>query len=145
MSTSNRLRVWVLALSSVTIMSAATPAFAATLENAYDAVPTVQTGNGITFITGGIGDEERVAMENISGEYNLHITNLNHEGAFTDNMNIAIYDIKATKLAEFNAGPMVYAKLPAGKYVVAATNENGEVRRKNIRVLRTTTNVNLVW
>lgn len=135
----------MLAVLLTTACLSATPAIAATLENANNAVPAAQTGNGITYITGGIGDEERVAMENSKDQYNLHITNVNNEGAFTDNMNIAIYDIKATKLAEFNAGPMIYAKLPAGKYVVAATNENGEIRRKNIRVLRTTTNVNLVW
>ena len=134
-----------MAVLLTTVCLSATPAIAATLDTASNALPAAQMGNGITYITGGIGDEERVAIENSADQYNLHITNVNNEGAFTDNMNIAIYDMKATKLAEFNAGPMIYAKLPAGKYVVAATNENGEVRRKNVRVLRTTTNVNLVW
>lgn len=147
MTTHSPLRLLALALSSATMLTAAIPAFAQTSDYAYslDSTPQVQTGEGISYITGGIGDGERMAMEAVAKDYNLHLTNLNHEGAFTDNMNMAIYDAKAKKLAEFNAGPMVYAKLPVGKYVIAATNEDGTVRRKNIRVSRPFTNVNLVW
>ena len=107
-------------------------------------IPIQQEGRA-TYVTGGIGDEERDMLDSVRHEYNLHIMNSSKKGEFTSDTNLAIYDNKGNQIINTAAGPLFYANLPAGKYTISAENE-GSTQRKNINISSNhATNTNLVW
>lgn len=69
----------------------------------------------VTFVTGGIGDEEREAMQEMRRDYNLHIMRSEKDGAFTGETNIIIYDRNGNEILAIEAGPLFYINLPVGK------------------------------
>jgi hypothetical protein len=89
------------------------------IPSAYAATPQQQ--NNIPFITGGIGDEERTAIEAVKKEYNLYATSAGTSGEFTGDMHIMLLDKDGKPLLETDAGPLFYAKLPDGQYTVDGT------------------------
>jgi len=94
-----------------------------------------QSGN-VTFVTGGVGDEEIAALEAAKKDYNLHITSASASGgAFKGNTQITIRTKKGDTLLTADSGPILLAKLPAGSYTVEATND-GKTEHRNITVGR---------
>ena len=90
-----------------------------------DTVPAApnQSGN-IEFVTGGIGDEERTSMEAVQNNYNLHVISAGVDGAFVGNMHLTLLDNKNAHILETDIGPLFYAKLPNGNYIVEGTHNN---------------------
>lgn len=88
-----------------------------------------QEQNGITYLSGGIGEDESKAIQQTSG-YNLHMTfSVGTENEYTSGVNVVIQKAPGQTVLTLNdAGPLVYVKLPAGKYTVIATR-NGETRQ----------------
>ena len=87
------------------------------------AVAPKQVGN-VEFITGGIGDEERTAIEAVKSNYNLYVMSAGTDGAFTGNMHLNILDKSGTSVLETDIGPLFYAKLADGSYTVEGTHNN---------------------
>lgn len=87
-----------------------------------------QEQNGITYLSGGIGEDESKAIQQTTG-YNLHMTFSAGTGnEYTSDVNVVIQKAPAQTVLTLNdAGPLVYVKLPAGKYTVIATH-HGEIR-----------------
>jgi hypothetical protein len=105
----------------------------------------VHQGN-VTYISGGVGAGEQHALEADAHNYDLAITNANKTGDFT--LNTAL-DIRAKNgrdiLQAADTGPLFYAKLPPGNYVIHATNE-GQQRTREVKIAPNhTTDVHLVW
>jgi hypothetical protein len=80
---------------------------------------------GIAHREGGIGAEERAAMEAARGEYNLRLTFADKvSGAYRADVELEIRDAQApgrpVLLQTHGAGPMLFAKLPPGRYEVKA-------------------------
>ncbi|WP_454833694.1 carboxypeptidase regulatory-like domain-containing protein [Pseudomonas lini] len=88
-----------------------------------------QQQNGITYLSGGIGEDEARAIQQAQG-YNLHMTfSIGAEGKYVPDVNLVIQkDPGQPVLTLSEAGPLVYVQLPPGKYTVVATR-NGEERR----------------
>ena len=88
-----------------------------------------QEQNGITYLSGGIGEDEAKAIQQTTG-YNLHMTfALGTENKYIPDVDVVIEKAQGQTVLTLNdAGPLVYVQLPAGKYTVIATR-NGEVRR----------------
>ena len=88
-----------------------------------------QEQNGITYLSGGIGEDEAKAIQQTTG-YNLHMTfAVGADNKYIPDVDVVIEKAQGqTVLTLNNAGPLVYVQLPAGKYTVIATR-NGEVRR----------------
>jgi len=108
-------------------------------------LPTLQQESGITFITGGIGDEERDALKAVEHDYNLHVMSAGTSGAFTGDTIIAIRTRRGEELLSTDAGPIFYASLPPGHYVVEATSD-GQTRKQDITIARgTTSHVHFSW
>ncbi len=104
-----------------------------------------QQQNNIAFVTGGIGDEEREALNEAKARYNLHVLSSSRDGAFTGDTKLSIQDHKGNTLVTADAGPLFYAALPAGKYVLMAEN-NGMEQKKPISIGKGgSSNVHLVW
>lgn len=96
-------------------------------------MPQPQQEGSITYITGGIGDEERDALNAVKNNYNLSIMSASVSGSFTGDTHIAIRDRQGMELLNTDAGPLFYAKLPAGRYTVEGSSE-GQNRSQAITI-----------
>jgi hypothetical protein len=88
-----------------------------------------QEQNGITYLSGGIGEDEAKAIQQTTG-YNLHMTfAIGTDNKYIPDVDVVIEKAQGQTVLTLNdAGPLVYVQLPVGKYTVIATR-NGEVRR----------------
>ena len=110
--------------------------------NATNLAPIDNTGvqvqpmqqNGITYLSGGIGEDEARAIGQAQG-YNLHMTfAVGPENKYIPDVEVTVQNASGqTLLALDEAGPLVYVQLPPGKYNVVATR-NGEARRDTAEV-----------
>lgn len=93
-----------------------------------------QEQNGITYLSGGVGEDEAKAIQQATG-YNLHMTfAIGPENKYVPDVDVAIQKVPGqTVLTLSDAGPLVYVQLPPGKYTVVATR-NGEERRDTAEV-----------
>lgn len=105
--------------------------------NATNLAPIDNTGvqtqpmqqNGITYLSGGIGEDEARAIGQAQG-YNLHMTfAVGPENKYVPDVDVTVLNASGQALLTLSdAGPLVYVQLPPGKYSVVATR-NGEERR----------------
>ena len=80
-----------------------------------------QTYQGISYLSGGIGEEERDALRQMDREYNVKLIFAAKDGVYVSNVNVTIEDGSGKKVLEaVSDGPWFYAKLPPGKYNVMA-------------------------
>lgn len=88
-----------------------------------------QEQNGIAYLSGGIGEDESRAIQQTTG-YNLHMTfSVGPGNEYIPDVNVLIQKAPGqTVFTLSQAGPLVYVKLPAGKYTIVATR-GGEERR----------------
>ena len=82
----------------------------------------VKDYEGIPYVSGGIGMDEREAMSAIASEYNLKIVFALKEGNYLADASVLIKNEQGrTVLDAVSDGPWFYARLPAGQYAVTAT------------------------
>lgn len=137
---SNKITV----MTSVLMLSTISPVSYADNVKVPGTIPIQQEGRA-TYVTGGIGDEERDMLDSVRHEYNLHIMSASKDGEFMGNTKIKIYDSAGNEVINTSAGPLLYANLPAGRYAITAEN-GGSTKHKNIRISSNhETNTNLVW
>jgi hypothetical protein len=93
-----------------------------------------QEQNGITYLSGGIGEDESKAIQQTTG-YNLHMTfSVGVDNKYIPDVDVVIQKAQGqTVLMLSQAGPLVYVQLPPGKYTVVATR-NGEERRDTAEI-----------
>ena len=118
-------------------------------------IPLIQTEEpakidlDVQYLTGGIGDDERAEMESVRGEYNFHALNSKITGEFVEDTQTTIQRKNGKALEtvlEVNAGPMLYAVLTPGTYVVEATR-NGELKKQQFTITSKTKarDINFRW
>jgi hypothetical protein len=82
----------------------------------------VKDYEGIPYLSGGIGLDEREAMSATASEYNLKIVFALKEGNYLADASVLIKNAQGRTVLDAVAdGPWFYAKLPAGNYAVTAT------------------------
>jgi hypothetical protein len=91
--------------------------------------------NGITYINGGVGEEEQGAMKAQRADYNLLLTFATQQsGAYRSDVQLDIMDAKGNDLVSAaNTGPMFFAKLPPGTYRISAAAE-GKTFKRTVKV-----------
>ena len=99
------------------------------------AAPTPKQQNGITYINGGVGQEEQAAMQALRTDYNLQLTFATKQsGAYRSDVQLDIMDTKGnTLVSAANTGPMFFARLPAGTYRVSAAAE-GKTFKRTVKI-----------
>ncbi len=104
-----------------------------------------QVGN-ITYISGGIGSDEEQAMKSEAKNYDLRISNATKAGDFIADTNLVIKSKNGHEMIRAdNTGPLFYAKLPAGQYVVEVT-DGDQKRVRDIKVSdRHPDDMHLIW
>ena len=82
-----------------------------------------QQQGDISFVTGGIGEDETLALKAMQAHYNLHVLNADKAGHFSGNTRIVISNMKHVPLLDTTSGPIFYAALPKGRYIVEGYNK----------------------
>ena len=97
--------------------------------------PAPHQQNGITYVNGGVGQEEQSAMRAQRSDYNLQLTFANNQtGAYRSDVQLDIADAKGNNLLSVaNTGPMFFAKLPPGTYRISAAAE-GKTFKRTVRI-----------
>ena len=94
-----------------------------------------QTQGEVTFVTGGVGIDERNELNATRANYNLSLLfSVQGKGNFLSDVNIRITDLKGKVFLEtVSDGPKLFAKLPPGRYIVSV-DLNGEAYHKTVSV-----------
>ncbi|MGH8565675.1 MAG: carboxypeptidase regulatory-like domain-containing protein [Gammaproteobacteria bacterium] len=97
-------------------------------------IPEVQTQNGISYVTGGIGKEQSEALKMIAKDYDLMLTFATRDGEYLADVDVHIEDMNGNILVDtVSEGPLFLADLPAGRYKVTAAEEGiSQIRVVNI-------------
>lgn len=103
-----------------------------------------ETQNGIRFLSGGIGMEERNAMQAEGKEYNLKLSFSLKGGAYLADVKVAIDSGKKPLVEADSGGPLFYAKLPPGKYRIAASYR-GKTQTRTVAIGKNATHVYFRW
>ncbi|APR34798.1 hypothetical protein [Paraburkholderia sp. SOS3] len=103
----------ILHLLAVCCFLAAIPAFAQT-----PLAPVER--NGVTYITGGVGEDEAHAFRQAAPRYNLRLTFASKTGQYLSDVDVRISSGERTVLAVRTDGPFLFVRLPAGSYRVSA-------------------------
>lgn len=87
------------------------------------AAPVSVRQGDVAALHGGVGAEERAAMEAKAADYNLRLTfGTKGSGAYLSEVKVAIRNARGvTVLDTVAAGPWLFARLPRGEYRVAAS------------------------
>ena len=105
----------------------------------------VESSPDVNYVTGGIGDDERSSIESAKGDYNLHVMSASTNGAFVGDARVVISS-DGKELLNVVAGPLLYVKLPAGKYALdASLGEQKKHQDFTIGGKQSSANVHLGW
>jgi hypothetical protein len=110
------------------------------------AAPTVESAKSqATYVTGGIGVEDRAQLKAREKEFNLKLVFTSAEGNYLSDVDVAVKDATdKSALALVAPGPLVLAKLPRGSYVVQATYE-GKRQTRTVKLSDSLNTVFLKW
>ena len=91
--------------------------------------------HGVKYLTGGVGSDERVAMQKIArGNYNLQFVFAEATGPYLADIKVDIQGQNGKKLVDMSTnGPWFFAELPNGQYTITVTHDGkSEVQRLDI-------------
>jgi hypothetical protein len=101
---------------------AAAPVFAGSSTESLDSRLQVKTDNGIPYVSGGFGVDERENLRAMSKGDNLELSFALQNKDYLGGAEIAIKDRNGKEILEaVSDGPLFFTKLPAGTYTVEAT------------------------
>jgi len=92
------------------------------LANDEDGMPEVQQQGNVSFVSGGIGQEESDALQAMQHNFNLRIMSTDKTGHFMSETRVVVSDANHQTLIDITGGPLFYVKLPAGRYTIDATS-----------------------
>jgi hypothetical protein len=94
-----------------------------------------KTADGIPYITGGVGLEEREEMMQMPRAYNLKLVFAVPEGNYLADVEVVISKSKGVPplLKAMTEGPWLLVQLPEGEYEISA-NTCGEKKSQTVRV-----------
>ncbi|MGH8681809.1 MAG: carboxypeptidase regulatory-like domain-containing protein [Burkholderiales bacterium] len=97
----------------------------------YAPLPAASEQNGIPYLAGGVGLEAREAMRNAADEFNLRLSfAAAADGHYLADVGVTVRNARDEVVLELaDTGPLLYARLPAGRYTVAASHDAVEQRR----------------
>lgn len=79
----------------------------------------VKQQDGISYVGGGVSDEEQQAIKGMADQFNLHLTFAVEEGNYLSDVQVSILDQEGnTVLDTTSTGPLFYADLEPGTYTV---------------------------
>lgn len=92
--------------------------------------PEVMHQGAIAYTSGGFGLEERDALKATAKNYNLIVSNADRQGKFSADTTLVITNKGNRETLTVNdTGPLFYARVPAGTYVIKAANGSQKAER----------------
>jgi hypothetical protein len=96
-------------------------------------LPMIKTNNGISYITGGIGDEELEALKTQESNFNAHVLVVSTNGEYMSEVAIRFLDKENVEVLRIlDGGPFFYVDLPAGTYTVEAASNIGTIQKAKL-------------
>jgi hypothetical protein len=132
---------WHLATAMIFVLAAwATPlgpenAVAQSDQSMPPGILIATTDQGVRYLVGGVGSDERKMMEHLSADYNVKFVFADTFGEYMSDVDVRIEDSQGKSVAHLvTNGPWLYVKLPAGGYRVQATHaaKTMEVQRLEV-------------
>lgn len=110
-------------------------ATAMTVASAADlGVMETQRLGQIEFMSGGVGEDELAGMRALALDYNLKIVTATPSGAYLAGLDLAVTDAGGSLvLSTSTRGPLFYARLPEGRYVVKIS-AGSQVQERAVQV-----------
>lgn len=94
----------------------------------------LQEQQGISFVSGGLGADERDQLRTMQDEFNLKLVFAIDAGNYLSDIDVRIMDQQGNTLVETRSdGPILMAKLPAGTYSVAVANQ-GDSKERTVEI-----------
>ena len=114
---------------------------------ALAALPHPKMENGISYLSGGVGRDQALAMEKAERHYPLSMVfSAGKRGAFLADVNVTIKNKAGKTLLDTNAdGPIMLVQLPAGDYSIDARAEGRTLHRIAKVASKGDTNVSFNW
>lgn len=123
------------------------PCILFSFQSVAESIIKPQTQGEVTFVSGGVGSDEREAMQAVRNEYNLSLLfSLQGTGEYLSEVQVNITDSKGnTTLETVSDGPMLLANLKPGRYTVTV-ELNGQVAHKKATIVRNKrTSLSFIW
>ncbi len=97
------------------------------------ALPIVQNSNGISYITGGVGEEELAALKEHEADFNVRLLATSVNGEYMSEVAIRFLNKQGEEVFRVeSAGPFLYVNLPVGTYTVEAVSSMGTVQKAKV-------------
>jgi hypothetical protein len=108
------------------IVTACTAALVGGMFGHLVAAPVQETHGAVAILHGGVGLDERVAVEQKAADYNLKLTFARKgSGAYLSGVRVVVRNSQGAAVVDTTAsGPFLLARLPDGDYTVAATERD---------------------
>lgn len=87
----------------------------------------------ISYITGGVGEQEATNFESTKNQYQLRVLNADAKGAYVGENHFIIRDKSGNDLLSAEGGPLFYANLPNGNYSIT-TETGGKSQTKHFTI-----------
>jgi hypothetical protein len=135
------LRIWAilllaLAFDPLRCSRPTTEAIAAELPPSI-VITEGKTAQRFLYLSGGVGADERAALEERGKAFNVKLVFAEQHGPFLADVKVAIDDGKGTEIVSLTSvGPWFYIQLPPGPYNVNATYKGQTQEIRNLQVAK---------
>ena len=91
----------------------------------------------VSYVSGGVGDDGKSAIESVSKDFNLALTLANPSGEYLGGARVAVRDASGKAVLDADSqGPLFYAELPPGKYTIAVSEGDREAQKRAVEIDR---------
>lgn len=99
------------------------------------ATPAIQHQGAVSYITGGVGLEEREAILAGAADYNLKVVNAIPGGAYVADITVSVRNASGQEVLRTTLdGPWLLARLPAGRYTVSASDPGRASQSRTVQL-----------
>ena len=114
---------------------AAVIALGAMCPNAFGQLPFKKTQNGVSYLSGGIGDDEEIQIRRAAKEFGLlleftEVERGQSHGHWSSDVNVRVRSGSKLLLSDTADGPLMLIKLEPGHYVIEAERASVKHSRK---------------
>ena len=136
-----RPHLFAVVLSNFLLLLALPPAAVA-----QDEILAPGFANGIPYLSGGIGDEEREAIDRARNNYNIKLVLAEASGSYVSDVTLHITTVLGEPVISIpSAGPLVLLQLPPGTYLINAAYEGRNAQKRFDVSDNLAQTVNVLW
>lgn len=96
--------------------------------------PQIRESGRVSYVSGGVSEEGRDQILSIGRDFNLKLVFATRSGAYLSDVAVVIIDGHGQRLLDAKSdGPLFYAKLPRGRYLIEAS-ASGVTLRESVNV-----------